>query len=203
MLPLIEAGQLQLPDRRVYDLGQVGDALRESEHGHPAGKLVVVALGAGQPPRSVERDPPAPVRAARVDHRGAAPLPEAGAVAIGAAERQRADPERDVARLDRARQLDLDLGSVVDECPQRGARSPRDPRTASPSAARIAASSAHIAIAASTSRRASAAANEAESSAGEPGGGGSVASAAIARQRIARAWLAARSSPPRGSPAGG
>jgi NADPH:quinone reductase-like Zn-dependent oxidoreductase len=41
-LPLIASGQLVFPIAGIYDLGQVGDALRESEHGHPAGKLVVV-----------------------------------------------------------------------------------------------------------------------------------------------------------------
>ena len=42
VLPLIESGRIEFPIAGVYDLGQVGDALRESEHGHPAGKLVVV-----------------------------------------------------------------------------------------------------------------------------------------------------------------
>jgi len=42
VLPLIEASGFYFPIAGVYDLGQVGDALRESEHGHPAGKLVVV-----------------------------------------------------------------------------------------------------------------------------------------------------------------
>ena len=42
VLPLIEAGGFFFPIAGVYDLGQVGDALHESEHGHPAGKLVVV-----------------------------------------------------------------------------------------------------------------------------------------------------------------
>jgi NADPH:quinone reductase-like Zn-dependent oxidoreductase len=41
-LPLIEDGRISFPIAAVYDLGQVGDALRESEHGRPAGKLVVV-----------------------------------------------------------------------------------------------------------------------------------------------------------------
>jgi NADPH:quinone reductase-like Zn-dependent oxidoreductase len=42
VLPLIEAGRYSFPIAGVYDLGQVGEALRESEHGHPSGKLVVV-----------------------------------------------------------------------------------------------------------------------------------------------------------------
>jgi NADPH:quinone reductase-like Zn-dependent oxidoreductase len=42
VLPLIEAGSFYFPIAGIYDLGQVGDALNESEHGHPAGKLVVV-----------------------------------------------------------------------------------------------------------------------------------------------------------------
>lgn len=42
VLPLIEAGTYSFPIAGVYDLGQVGDALRESEHGHAQGKLVVV-----------------------------------------------------------------------------------------------------------------------------------------------------------------
>jgi NADPH:quinone reductase-like Zn-dependent oxidoreductase len=42
VLPLIEAGTFFFPIAGVYDLGQVGEALRESEHGHPAGKLVIV-----------------------------------------------------------------------------------------------------------------------------------------------------------------
>jgi len=42
VLPLIEAGSFDFPIAGVYDLGQVGAALRESEHGHPAGKLVIV-----------------------------------------------------------------------------------------------------------------------------------------------------------------
>ena len=41
-IPLIEAGRISFPIAGVFDLGQVGDALRQSEHGHPAGKLVVV-----------------------------------------------------------------------------------------------------------------------------------------------------------------
>jgi NADPH:quinone reductase-like Zn-dependent oxidoreductase len=41
-LPLIEAGRISFPIAGVYGLEQVGEALRESEHGHPAGKLVVV-----------------------------------------------------------------------------------------------------------------------------------------------------------------
>jgi NADPH:quinone reductase-like Zn-dependent oxidoreductase len=42
VLPLIEAGTISFPVAGIYDLGQVGDALHESEHGHPAGKLVVM-----------------------------------------------------------------------------------------------------------------------------------------------------------------
>jgi NADPH:quinone reductase-like Zn-dependent oxidoreductase len=42
VLPLVEAGTISFPIAGTYELGQVGDALRESEHGHPAGKLVVV-----------------------------------------------------------------------------------------------------------------------------------------------------------------
>jgi NADPH:quinone reductase-like Zn-dependent oxidoreductase len=42
VLPLIEAGSFHFPIDGIYDLGQVGDAMRESEHGHPSGKLVVV-----------------------------------------------------------------------------------------------------------------------------------------------------------------
>jgi NADPH:quinone reductase-like Zn-dependent oxidoreductase len=41
VLPLIESGAISFPLAGSYDLGEVGDALRESEHGHPAGKLVV------------------------------------------------------------------------------------------------------------------------------------------------------------------
>ena len=42
VLPLIEAGSFSFPIAGIYDLGQVGDALRESEQGHPSGKLVVL-----------------------------------------------------------------------------------------------------------------------------------------------------------------
>jgi len=42
VLPLIEAGSFFFPIAGIYDLEQVGAALRESEHGHPAGKLVIV-----------------------------------------------------------------------------------------------------------------------------------------------------------------
>jgi NADPH:quinone reductase-like Zn-dependent oxidoreductase len=42
VLPLIEAGRYSFPIAGIYDLGQVPEALRESEHGHPTGKLVVV-----------------------------------------------------------------------------------------------------------------------------------------------------------------
>jgi NADPH:quinone reductase-like Zn-dependent oxidoreductase len=41
-IPLIEAGRISFPIAGVFDLGQVPDALRQSEHGHAAGKLVVV-----------------------------------------------------------------------------------------------------------------------------------------------------------------
>ncbi len=42
MIPLIEAGRISFPIAGVFGLSQVPDALRESEHGHPAGKLVIV-----------------------------------------------------------------------------------------------------------------------------------------------------------------
>ena len=42
VLPLIASGRFSIPIAGVYDLGQVGDALRESELVHPAGKLVIV-----------------------------------------------------------------------------------------------------------------------------------------------------------------
>jgi NADPH:quinone reductase-like Zn-dependent oxidoreductase len=42
VLALIEAGRSSIPIAGVYELDRVADALRESEHGHPAGKLVVV-----------------------------------------------------------------------------------------------------------------------------------------------------------------
>jgi NADPH:quinone reductase-like Zn-dependent oxidoreductase len=42
VLPLIEAGSYSFPIAGAYDLGQVSEALRDSEHGHPVGKLVVV-----------------------------------------------------------------------------------------------------------------------------------------------------------------
>ncbi|MGO9488081.1 MAG: NADP-dependent oxidoreductase [Solirubrobacteraceae bacterium] len=42
VLPLIEAGRFSFPIAARYDLDHVGQALRESEHGHPVGKLVVV-----------------------------------------------------------------------------------------------------------------------------------------------------------------
>jgi NADPH:quinone reductase-like Zn-dependent oxidoreductase len=42
VLPLIEEGRFYFPIAGIYDLGQVGDALSESEHGHPLGKLVVI-----------------------------------------------------------------------------------------------------------------------------------------------------------------
>ncbi len=42
VLPSIEAGRFVFALGGVYSLSQTADALRESEHGHPAGKLVVV-----------------------------------------------------------------------------------------------------------------------------------------------------------------
>jgi NADPH:quinone reductase-like Zn-dependent oxidoreductase len=41
-IPLIEDGRISFPIAGVFGLSQVSDALRESEHGHPAGKLVIV-----------------------------------------------------------------------------------------------------------------------------------------------------------------
>jgi len=41
-MPLIEDGRMSFPIAGVFGLSQAGDALRESEHGHPAGKLVIV-----------------------------------------------------------------------------------------------------------------------------------------------------------------
>ena len=41
-IPLIEEGRISFPIAGVFGLSQVPDALRESEHGHPAGKLVIV-----------------------------------------------------------------------------------------------------------------------------------------------------------------
>jgi NADPH:quinone reductase-like Zn-dependent oxidoreductase len=42
VLVLLEAGRFSFPIAGTYGLEQVGEALRESEHGHPAGKLVIV-----------------------------------------------------------------------------------------------------------------------------------------------------------------
>jgi NADPH:quinone reductase-like Zn-dependent oxidoreductase len=42
VIPLIASGAVRFPVAGVYDLGQAAEALRESEHGHPAGKLVIV-----------------------------------------------------------------------------------------------------------------------------------------------------------------
>ncbi len=42
VIPLIEAGKISFPVAGVYALEQLGEALRESEHGRPAGKLVIV-----------------------------------------------------------------------------------------------------------------------------------------------------------------
>jgi NADPH:quinone reductase-like Zn-dependent oxidoreductase len=41
VLPLIETGAISFPVAGTYGLDDVAEALRESEHGHPAGKLVV------------------------------------------------------------------------------------------------------------------------------------------------------------------
>ncbi len=41
-IPLIEDGRISFPIAGVFGLSQVPDAVRESEHGHPAGKLVIV-----------------------------------------------------------------------------------------------------------------------------------------------------------------
>jgi NADPH:quinone reductase-like Zn-dependent oxidoreductase len=41
-IPLIEEGRMSFPIAGVFGLTRVADALRESEHGHPAGKLVIV-----------------------------------------------------------------------------------------------------------------------------------------------------------------
>ena len=40
--PLIEAGEVSFPVAGVYGLDEAAEALRESEHGRPAGKLVIV-----------------------------------------------------------------------------------------------------------------------------------------------------------------
>jgi len=42
VVPLIEAGRMSFPVAGVYGLDQAAEALRESEHGRPAGKLVIV-----------------------------------------------------------------------------------------------------------------------------------------------------------------
>jgi NADPH:quinone reductase-like Zn-dependent oxidoreductase len=42
VVPLIESGRIRFPIAGTYGLEEVGEALRESEHGHPVGKLVVV-----------------------------------------------------------------------------------------------------------------------------------------------------------------
>jgi NADPH:quinone reductase-like Zn-dependent oxidoreductase len=42
VMPLIESGRISFPVAGIFALGEVGEALRESEHGHPMGKLVVV-----------------------------------------------------------------------------------------------------------------------------------------------------------------
>ncbi len=42
MIPLIEDGRVSFPIAGVFGLSRASDALRESEHGHPAGKLVIV-----------------------------------------------------------------------------------------------------------------------------------------------------------------
>jgi len=41
-IPLIEDGRVSFPIAGIFGLSQAPDALRESEHGHPAGKLVIV-----------------------------------------------------------------------------------------------------------------------------------------------------------------
>ncbi len=41
VLPLIEAGRFEFPIAGVFGLAGVAEALRESEHGHPDGKLVI------------------------------------------------------------------------------------------------------------------------------------------------------------------
>jgi NADPH:quinone reductase-like Zn-dependent oxidoreductase len=41
-IPLLADGRMSLPVAGVFGLGQAGEALSESEHGHPAGKLVIV-----------------------------------------------------------------------------------------------------------------------------------------------------------------
>ena len=42
VLPLIEAGTFAFPIAATFPLEQLGQALQESEHGHPSGKLVIV-----------------------------------------------------------------------------------------------------------------------------------------------------------------
>ncbi len=42
VLPLIEEGRMSVPIAGVYELDRAAEALSESEHGHPAGKLVIV-----------------------------------------------------------------------------------------------------------------------------------------------------------------
>jgi NADPH:quinone reductase-like Zn-dependent oxidoreductase len=42
VLPLIASGRFEFPIAGVYDLDHASEALRESEHGHPDGKLVIV-----------------------------------------------------------------------------------------------------------------------------------------------------------------
>jgi NADPH:quinone reductase-like Zn-dependent oxidoreductase len=42
VLPLIAAGRFEFPVAGTYGLDGAGEALRESEHGHPDGKLVIV-----------------------------------------------------------------------------------------------------------------------------------------------------------------
>jgi NADPH:quinone reductase-like Zn-dependent oxidoreductase len=41
-IPLIEDGRIAFPIAATFGLDGVGEALRESEHGHPAGKLVIL-----------------------------------------------------------------------------------------------------------------------------------------------------------------
>jgi NADPH:quinone reductase-like Zn-dependent oxidoreductase len=42
VLQLRDAGRISFPVAGVFELSRVGEALRESEHGHPVGKLVVM-----------------------------------------------------------------------------------------------------------------------------------------------------------------
>ena len=77
--------------------------------------------GRRQAPGGVDRDPPAAVGAAGVDHGGGASLPEGLAAGPVSAQGERAEADRDIPRGDRPCQLDLDLGAVVEQSPQRAA----------------------------------------------------------------------------------